>query len=105
MNDLSELAKAAYTGALTDKTAAAYTQVAIWRFSDHVQVKAQDEQAEKLADWLEKSATVTAEPKASLALDPVAVSGRSGERVGPVTVHTNSRPGHGDPMRRTSPAA
>ncbi|WSX91018.1 Cys-Gln thioester bond-forming surface protein [Streptomyces sp. NBC_00890] len=90
VNDLSELAKAAGTGALTDKTAAAGTQVAIWRFSDHVQVKAQDEQAEKLADWLEKSATVTAEPKASLALDPVAVSGRSGERVGPVTVHTNA---------------
>ncbi|MFF5334141.1 LAETG motif-containing sortase-dependent surface protein [Streptomyces sp. NPDC013181] len=90
VNDLSELAKAAGTGTLTDKTAAAGTQVAIWRFSDHVQVEAADEQAEKLADWLEKSATDIPEPKASLALDPVAVSGRSGERVGPVTVHTNA---------------
>lgn len=90
VNDLSELAKAAGTGTLTNETAAAGTQVAIWRFSDHVDVTAADEQAEKLADWLEKSATVTAEPKASLALDPVAVSGRSGERVGPVTVRTNA---------------
>ncbi|WP_330238793.1 LAETG motif-containing sortase-dependent surface protein [Streptomyces sp. NBC_00525] len=90
VNDLSALAKAAGTGTLTDKTAAAGTQVAIWRFSDHVDVEAADEQAEKLADWLEKSATDTPEPKASLALDPIAVSGRSGERVGPVTVHTNA---------------
>jgi len=90
VNDLSQLAKAAGTGSLTEETAAAGTQVAIWRFSDHVDVTAQDEQAEKLADWLEKSAAVTAEPKASLTLDPVAVSGRSGERVGPVTVHTNA---------------
>ncbi|MFJ7626132.1 Cys-Gln thioester bond-forming surface protein [Streptomyces sp. NPDC097595] len=90
VNDLSALAKAAGTGALTEKTAAAGTQVAIWRFSDHVDVTAQDEQAEKLADWLESSATVIAEPKASLALDPVAVSGRSGERLGPVTVRTNA---------------
>ncbi|MCX0243894.1 LAETG motif-containing sortase-dependent surface protein [Streptomyces drozdowiczii] len=90
VNDLSKLAEAAGTGALTEKTAAAGTQVAIWRFSDHVDVTAQDEQAEKLADWLEKSATDIAEPKASLALDPVAVSGRSGERVGPVTVRTNA---------------
>ncbi|OKJ76246.1 LAETG motif-containing sortase-dependent surface protein [Streptomyces sp. CB02460] len=90
VNDLSKLAEAAGTGALTEKTAAAGTQVAIWRFSDHVDVTAQDEQAEKLADWLQKSATDIAEPKASLALDPVAVSGRSGERVGPVTVRTNA---------------
>lgn len=90
VNDLAKLAEAAKTGPLTEKTAAAGTQVAIWRFSDHADVSAQDEQAEKLADWLESSATVTAEPKASLALDPVAVSGRSGERLGPVTVHTNA---------------
>ncbi|WTI80437.1 Cys-Gln thioester bond-forming surface protein [Streptomyces sp. NBC_00726] len=90
VNDLAKLAEAAKTGPLTEKTAAAGTQVAIWRFSDHADVTAQDEQAEKLADWLEDSATDTAEPKASLALDPVAVSGRSGERLGPVTVHTNA---------------
>ncbi|THA72143.1 TQXA domain-containing protein [Streptomyces sp. A0958] len=90
VDDLSDLAEKAGTGALTEKTAAAGTQVAIWRFSDKAEVTASDKQAEKLADWLEKTATDTAEPKASLALDPVAVSGRSGERIGPVTVRTNA---------------
>ena len=50
------------------------TQVAIWRFSDHVKVDAVDPAAEKLADYLEKSAQNLAEPKASLTLDPPAVS-------------------------------
>ncbi|MEU1438858.1 LAETG motif-containing sortase-dependent surface protein [Streptomyces sp. NPDC005786] len=90
IDDLQVLADEAGTGPLTVETAAAGTQVAIWRYSDQADVTASDAQAEKLADWLEKSATDTAEPKASLALDPVAVSGHPGERVGPVTVHTNA---------------
>ncbi|MER7723306.1 Cys-Gln thioester bond-forming surface protein [Streptomyces sp. NPDC096323] len=90
IDDLQALAKAAGTGALTEQTAAAGTQVAIWRYSDDADVTASDAQAEKLADWLEDKATDTAEPQASLALDPVAVSGRSGQRVGPVTVRTNA---------------
>lgn len=90
IDDLQALADKAGTGPLTEQTAAAGTQVAIWRYSDDADVTASDKQAEKLADWLEKKATVTAEPKASLALDPVAVSGRSGQRVGPVTVRTNA---------------
>ncbi|MEV7403991.1 LAETG motif-containing sortase-dependent surface protein [Streptomyces sp. NPDC091267] len=90
IDDLSALAKAAGTGPLTERTAAAGTQVAIWRYSDNADVDAADGQAEKLADWLQKSATDTAEPKASLALGPGAVSGRSGERLGPVTVRTNA---------------
>ncbi|WLQ33836.1 LAETG motif-containing sortase-dependent surface protein [Streptomyces castrisilvae] len=90
IDDLSDLAEKAGTGPLTEKTAAAGTQVAIWRFSDKAEVTASDKQAEKLADWLEKNAANSAEPKASLALDPVAVSGRSGERIGPVTVRTNA---------------
>ncbi|MFB7213004.1 Cys-Gln thioester bond-forming surface protein [Streptomyces sp. NPDC056255] len=90
VDDLAALAKEAGTGPLTEKTAAAGTQVAIWRYSDNVKVDATDSQAEKLADWLESSAVDQAEPKASLALDPAAVSGKSGERLGPVTVHTNA---------------
>ncbi|MET8740038.1 LAETG motif-containing sortase-dependent surface protein [Streptomyces sp. NPDC004728] len=90
VDDLAALAKEAGTGPLTEKTAAAGTQVAIWRYSDNVKVDATDGQAEKLADWLEKNAVDQAEPKASLALDPAAVSGKSGERLGPVTVHTNA---------------
>ncbi|MFJ6749904.1 MULTISPECIES: LAETG motif-containing sortase-dependent surface protein [unclassified Streptomyces] len=90
VNDLAALAKKAGAGALTEKTAAAGTQVAIWRFSDHVKVDAVDPAAEKLADFLEKSAQNVGEPKASLTLDPPAVSGKSGSRLGPVTVHTNA---------------
>ncbi len=90
VDDLAALAQEARTGPLTEKTAAAGTQVAIWRYSDNADVEATDEAAEKLADWLEKNAVAQAEPKASLTLDPAAVSGRSGERLGPITVHTNA---------------
>ncbi|MFF2325652.1 MULTISPECIES: Cys-Gln thioester bond-forming surface protein [unclassified Streptomyces] len=90
VDDLAALAKEAGTGPLTEKTAAAGTQVAIWRYSDDVDIDATDSEAEKLADWLEQSAVDQAEPKASLALDPAAVSGKSGERLGPVTVRTNA---------------
>ncbi|WP_275558377.1 Cys-Gln thioester bond-forming surface protein [Streptomyces sp. 5-6(2022)] len=90
VNDLGALAKTAGTGPLTEKTAAAGTQVAIWRFSDNAKVDAADPEAEKLADYLEKNAQNLQEPKASLSLDPPAVSGKAGERLGPVKVHTNA---------------
>jgi len=90
VNDLAALATKAGAGNLTEKTAAAGTQVAIWRFSDHAKVDAVDPAAEKLADYLEKSAQNVGEPKASLTLDPPAVSGKSGSKLGPVTVHTNA---------------
>ncbi|QLH21808.1 Cys-Gln thioester bond-forming surface protein [Streptomyces sp. Rer75] len=90
VNDLAELASKAGSGALTEKTAAAGTQVAIWRFSDKAKVDAVDPAAEKLADYLEENARNLAEPKASLSLDPPAVSGKAGERLGPVTVRTNA---------------
>ena len=91
VNDLATLAaKAGVKGGLTEQDAAAGTQVAIWRYSDHADVDAVDPQAEKLADYLEKSAVGVAEPQASLTLDPPAVSGHPGELLGPVTVHTNA---------------
>ncbi|MFI6081365.1 Cys-Gln thioester bond-forming surface protein [Streptomyces sp. NPDC051217] len=90
VDDLAALAESAGTGPLTARTAAAGTQVAIWRHSDNADVDAVDPQAEKLADWLERSADHLGEPKASLTLDPGAVSGRSGERLGPVTVRTDA---------------
>ncbi|MER5556037.1 LAETG motif-containing sortase-dependent surface protein [Streptomyces sp. NPDC002793] len=90
VDDLADLAAEAGTGPLTARTAAAGTQVAIWRFSDKADVEAKDGQAEKLADWLEKKAESVAEPKASVALEPAAVSGKAGERVGPVTVRTDA---------------
>lgn len=90
VNDLAALAAKAGASGLTEEDAAAGTQVAIWRYSDGADVDAVDPQAEKLADYLEKSARNLAEPAASLTLDPPAVSGRAGERLGPVTVHTNA---------------
>ncbi|GGX10065.1 TQXA domain-containing protein [Streptomyces malachitofuscus] len=92
VNNLAALAKkAGVRGQLTEQDAAAGTQVAIWRHSDDVDVDAVDPQAEQLADYLEKNARNQAEPKASLTLDPPAVSGRPGERIGPVTVRTDAR--------------
>ncbi|MCS0604960.1 Cys-Gln thioester bond-forming surface protein [Streptomyces sp. LP11] len=90
VNDLATLARRAGAGALTEQDAAAGTQVAIWRYSDGAKVDAVDPQAEKLADYLEKSARNLGEPQASLTLDPPAVSGRPGDVLGPVTVHTNA---------------
>lgn len=90
VNDLAALAEKAGVAGLTEKDAAAGTQVAIWRYSDGADVDAVDPQAEKLADYLHKNARNLPEPKASLALDPAAVSGHAGEKLGPVTVHTNA---------------
>jgi len=90
VNDLATLAGRAGVSGLSEQDAAAGTQVAIWRYSDGVEVDAVDPQAEKLADYLEKSARDLTEPAASLTLDPPAVSGHPGELLGPVTVHTNA---------------
>ncbi|AZM57619.1 peptidase [Streptomyces sp. WAC 01529] len=90
VNDLAALAEKAGATSLTEQSAAAGTQVAIWRYSDGARVDALDPQAEKLADYLHKSARDSAEPKASLTLEPPAVSGQAGERLGPVTVRTDA---------------
>ncbi|MFZ3557617.1 Cys-Gln thioester bond-forming surface protein [Streptomyces sp. BH055] len=109
VNDLAALARKAHAGSLTEQEAAAGTQVAIWRYSDKVDVDAVSPAAEKLADYLQRSARDLAEPQASLTLTPQAVSARpgdeaspsaapsparsssgAGQRVGPVTVHTNA---------------
>ncbi|MEG3628704.1 TQXA domain-containing protein [Streptomyces poriticola] len=92
VNDLAALAKkAGVSGGLTEQDAAAGTQVAIWRYSDDADVEAVDPQAERLADYLHQHARDLGEPRASLTLDPPAVSGRPGALLGPVTVHTDAR--------------
>ncbi|WP_112469678.1 Cys-Gln thioester bond-forming surface protein [Streptomyces triticisoli] len=90
VNDLAALAAKAGVKNLTEQDAAAGTQVAIWRYSDGADVDAVDPEAEKLADYLERSARDLPEPRASLTLDPPAVSGHPGERLGPVTVRTDA---------------
>jgi TQXA domain-containing protein/LPXTG-motif cell wall-anchored protein len=76
---------------LTPGLAAAGTQVAIWHLSDpDVNVQAKDSDAKALAEYLDGHARLLDEPKPSVTLDPVAVSGKSGDRLGPVTVHTTA---------------
>lgn len=91
LNDLAGLAKAAGAAGLTAESAAAGTQVAIWRLADGARVEAADPEAEKLADYLQRAAGLLPEPPASLALDPGDVSGPVGTRLGPVTVRTGAR--------------
>lgn len=92
VNNLAALAKKAGItgGGLTEQDAAVSTQVAIWRYSDGADVDAVDPQAERLADYLHRTARAVAEPPASLTLDGPAVSGHPGELLGPVTVRTGA---------------
>ncbi|MEU8459690.1 thioester domain-containing protein [Streptomyces sp. NPDC029003] len=94
-NDLAGLAKQAGAGALTVESAAAGTQVAIWRLADGAQVEAADPEAERLADYLQREAARLPEPPASLDLEPGRVSGTvtgpAGSRLGPVTVRTGAQ--------------
>ncbi|QGZ48978.1 MULTISPECIES: Cys-Gln thioester bond-forming surface protein [Streptomyces] len=90
VNDLGELAKKVGAKNLTEKTAAAATQAAIWHFSDDVEAMPADEDAQALTKYLEEKAVNLEEPKASLSLSPSSVAGKSGERLGPVTVNTNA---------------
>ncbi|WP_309144481.1 TQXA domain-containing protein [Streptomyces sp. BR123] len=91
LNDLAGLAKAAGAGALTAQSAAAGTQVAIWRLADGAQVEAADPDAEKLADYLQRAAGRLPEPPSSLKLEPGSASGPVGGRIGPVTVRTGAQ--------------
>lgn len=90
VSDLGALANTAGSGPLTKETAAAGTQVAIWRLSDDPKAAADDPAAEKLADYLDQSAQAVAEPSPSLELTPPSVSGKSGGKIGPVTAHTSA---------------
>ncbi|MFF0743015.1 TQXA domain-containing protein [Streptomyces sp. NPDC004111] len=90
VNDLAALAGKAGVKALDDKAAAAGTQAAIWRFSDNVEALPADPGAGRLAEYLTRAARDAPQPPASLSLDPPAVAGRAGERVGPVTVRAQA---------------
>ncbi|MFE2554497.1 LAETG motif-containing sortase-dependent surface protein [Streptomyces sp. NPDC059352] len=75
---------------LSKQEAAAGTQAAIWTLSDGVTATPKDEDAKKLTDYLLEKAVKLEEPKASLTLSPSSVAGKAGERLGPITVSTNS---------------
>ncbi|MFJ6697809.1 TQXA domain-containing protein [Streptomyces sp. NPDC091272] len=90
VNNLAALARQAGAKSLDDRAAAAGTQAAIWRLSDNVDVRPRDPDAGKLAAYLGRVAKDAPQPPPSLALDPPAVAGRAGERLGPVTVRTEA---------------
>ncbi|MCX2969957.1 MULTISPECIES: thioester domain-containing protein [Streptomyces] len=97
VDDLAELAERSGARELTPGTAAAGTQVAIWRYAGagadgrRPDVTAADPDAQKLADYLEREARTLPEPSASLTLESPAVAGRPGEALGPVTVRTGAQ--------------
>lgn len=91
VTDMLKKAGVALDHPLTTGLAAAGTQVAIWHLSDpSVDVQANDSDAKALSDYLDGNAQTLAEPSPSLTLSPSAVSGKSGDRIGPVTVHTTA---------------
>ncbi|WP_406860965.1 Cys-Gln thioester bond-forming surface protein [Streptomyces sp. HUAS MG47] len=90
VNDLTALAKKVGASKLTEDTAAAGTQAAIWHFSDKVEATPKDADAQKLTEYLEKEAKNLEEPGASLTLDPPSVAGNPGSKLGPITVKTNA---------------
>ncbi|MDV5145722.1 LAETG motif-containing sortase-dependent surface protein [Streptomyces sp. SBC-4] len=57
---------------------------------DDVTATPKDEDAKKLTEYLLKEAKHLEEPEASLSLSPSSVAGKAGERLGPITVSTNS---------------
>ncbi|WP_042395189.1 thioester domain-containing protein [Streptacidiphilus carbonis] len=87
----SALAQEAGVGSLTADEAAAATQIAIWHFSDKTDATSKDQTTTAVAGWLEQNATDASEPAPSLALSPASVAGRSGDKLGPITVTTNAK--------------
>ncbi|MFF4651381.1 thioester domain-containing protein [Streptomyces sp. NPDC001380] len=75
---------------LNEDQAAAGTQAAIWHFSDGKDAVPKDPAAARLTTYLEENAAVQEEPKPSLELTPDAVSGKSGDLIGPVNVSANA---------------
>lgn len=89
--DASALAHEAGVGSLTQDEAAAATQIAIWHFSDKTDATSKDAVTTAVAGWLEQNAANVSEPTPSLALSPASVAGRSGDKLGPITVTTNAK--------------
>ncbi|MCZ7414266.1 MULTISPECIES: TQXA domain-containing protein [unclassified Streptomyces] len=97
VDNLAELAEEAGARQLTPETAAAGTQVAIWRYSERTEsgerpdVTAVHPDAERLADHLERRARELEEPAPAVRLESPVVSGRPGELLGPVTIRTTAQ--------------
>lgn len=91
--DLNKLAGAAgIEGGLSPEEAAAGTQAAIWKYSDHKVAKPVKPKAKQLTDYLtsDKNKGIAAEPKPSLSLTPDAVAGKPGGKLNPFTINSSA---------------
>ncbi|MGW6917667.1 Cys-Gln thioester bond-forming surface protein [Kitasatospora sp. NPDC054939] len=91
--DLNKLSKAAgVDGTLSEEEAAAGTQAAIWKYSDHKNAKPVKPKAKKLAEYLTSAENkgIAAEPKPSLSLTPDEVSGKPGGKLNPFTINSSA---------------
>ncbi|MFH0518530.1 thioester domain-containing protein [Streptomyces sp. M41] len=88
--DVENLAQETGIDGLNPDTAAAATQAAIWRFSDQVDATPRDEAAAQLTEWLTSHAVAVDEPRPTLQLSSSSVAGKSGEKIGPITVTTSA---------------
>ncbi|GHA69718.1 LAETG motif-containing sortase-dependent surface protein [Streptomyces termitum] len=89
---------------LTKGDAAAGTQAAIWTLSDGVEATPVDKDAKKLTDYLLEKAVKLEEPTASLSLSPSSVNGKSGEKLGPITVSSSKKDGAAISLAPGAPA-
>jgi len=87
---VSQLESATGISGLNANSAAAGTQAAIWHYSDNVTATPANGKAATLTTWLETHASSASEPTPSLQLSPASVAGKSGEKIGPVTVTTSA---------------
>ncbi|WP_406405047.1 Cys-Gln thioester bond-forming surface protein [Streptomyces sp. NBC_00879] len=75
---------------LSEDSAAAGTQAAIWHFSDHVDAVPRDPAAAELTKWLVSHVVNINEPTPSLQLSPSNTGGKSNDKIGPIRVTTNA---------------
>ncbi|GAA1137305.1 TQXA domain-containing protein [Kitasatospora gansuensis] len=87
--NLAQLRESSKIKDLSEDDAAVGTQAAIWYFSDGVNAVPDDAEAKQLTEYLRQKAVKLEEPKPTLTLNPSAVSGKSGDLLGPITVTTN----------------
>ncbi|MFB8173327.1 Cys-Gln thioester bond-forming surface protein [Kitasatospora purpeofusca] len=75
-------------GKLTRAQAAAATQAAVWRLTNHVKGVLNSPVPDRLVDYLVSNAVDVEEPAAPLSLSPATVTGSAGSPLGPIGIST-----------------
>ncbi|MFE6746356.1 TQXA domain-containing protein [Kitasatospora purpeofusca] len=84
VDDLGKLVQ----GRLTKAQAAAATQAAVWRLTNHVKGVLNSPVPDRLVDYLVSHAVDVEEPPAPLSLSPASVTGSAGSVLGPIGIAT-----------------